>query len=112
LVMAPSTMHHQRPLFLFDDIQQTDGTVSTNDLVSELTGVHAYPNPAKDQLTISSNGKIIQALTLIDLLGNEVIVLYPNVRQVNLNVADLASGIYIARISTFTGTGSIRLVIE
>jgi len=98
--------------FLFDDIQQTDGTVSTNDLVSELTGVHAYPNPAKDQLTISSNGKIIQALTLIDLLGNEVIVLYPNVRQVNLNVADLASGIYIARISTFTGTGSIRLVIE
>jgi hypothetical protein len=98
--------------FLFDDIQQTDGTVSTNDLVSELTGVTAYPNPAKNQLTISSNGNVIQALTLIDLLGNEVTVLYPNDRRVNLNVTDLASGIYIARISTITGTGSIRVVIE
>ncbi len=98
--------------FLFDDIQQTGGIVSTDENMFELTGVSAYPNPAKDRLTIRSNDTMIQTLTLVDVLGNEVIVLYPNARQVNLNVADLSSGIYFARISTITGMGSIRVVIE
>ena len=98
--------------FLFDDIQQTTSVLSTEELISEFPGLSAFPNPANDMLTIRSEEQIIRTITLFDVLGNEVSFIQPNDQQVVIDVSELASGVYIAKISTLTEQGSIRLIIE
>lgn len=98
--------------FLFDDIQQTSPIVSTEDHFIDLPGLYAFPNPAIDLLTIRSDEQIIRAISLFDVLGNEVAVLQPNSLQVTMDISDLASGVYIARVSTLKGRGSLRLLID
>ena len=98
--------------FLFDDIQQTNGTVGIADLESSLSKLSAYPNPATDQLTIRSEREIISSIVLFDPLGKEVKALLPNQTSVLIDVADLTQGVYFARITTFNGTSSLRIIIE
>ena len=98
--------------FLFDDIEQVSSSLGVDDEVLSIDGVFAYPNPAKDRLTIRSEHKAIDKIMLFDILGNQMNVLYPNNLEVNIDVSNFASGMYIAKISTATGVGSIRFVIE
>jgi hypothetical protein len=99
--------------FLFDDIEQVASSLSIdNDQQLNTDSVYSYPNPAKDRLTISSNNKTIKKITLFDIVGNQVSVLHPNSLEVTFDVTNLTSGMYIARISTATGVGSIKLMIE
>ena len=97
--------------FLFDDIEQTS-TLSTNNQLSNIEGVTSYPNPAKDRLTINSVNKIIEKIVLFDILGNQVIVMQPNSQNVTIDVSNFASGVYIAKISTPLGVGSLKLIIQ
>ena len=97
--------------FLFDDIEQTNGIVGMDEL-SQLKGVMCFPNPAKDRLTFSSEENTIVQITLLDILGNTVTVLSPNSLNANIDIADFAAGVYIAKISTNTQVGSIKLIIE
>jgi hypothetical protein len=100
--------------FLFDDIEQVSNTLSDGfDQLSIIKGeLSSYPNPAKDQLTIRSENKIIETLYLFDILGNQIKALYPNSLKINIDVSDLSSGVYIAKVITLSGTGSIKLIIE
>lgn len=99
--------------FLFDDIQQTneDGTTGIQN-IREISGLNCYPNPVKDRLTITSESQEITTVFLYDILGNQVLAISPNSPLVTIDVADLASGVYIARISTATEVGSMKLIIE
>lgn len=98
--------------FLFDDIQQTLPVLGIGDQLSPLDGVYAYPNPASDQMTITSENAAIETVTLFDILGKQVAVLYPNSRNVTIDVTGFSKGIYIAKVSTPAGLGSIKLVVE
>jgi hypothetical protein len=98
--------------FLFDDIQQVATLSDGIDQTLNLDDISIYPNPAKDILTISSKNKSIKTIALFDILGNQVTVLNPNSLSATIDVSDFASGIYIARISTPTATGSLKVVIE
>lgn len=98
--------------FLFDDIEQV---ITLSDGLNEIFNideVSAYPNPAKQVMTINSTNKEIETITVFDILGNKVKSLQPNSRKMTIDVSDFASGIYIAKISTASGSGSIKLVIE
>jgi hypothetical protein len=99
--------------FLFDDIQQTNenGTTGIQD-IGGIAEINCYPNPAKDRLTISSENQEITTVFLFDILGNQVLALSPNSPLVNIDVTDFATGVYIARISTATEVGSMKLIIE
>jgi hypothetical protein len=46
------------------------------------------------------------------MLGNQVIVIQPNSLKATINVSTFASGVYIAKITTPSGSGSIKLIIE
>lgn len=99
--------------FLFDDIKQVATTLSDGNTQSfNIESISSYPNPANDYITISSKSKTIKTITLFDILGNQVKVLHPNALKFTMDVADLASGIYIAKISTPLALGSIKLIIE
>ena len=99
--------------FLFDDIKQVVTTLNTEtNQLSKIDGIQSYPNLAKDVLTITSDNKTIIRITLFDVLGNQVKVLHPNSIKATINVANFASGVYIAKISTPTGSRNIQLIIE
>lgn len=98
--------------FLFDDIEQVATLSDGIDQTFNIDEITMYPNPAKDLLTINSKTESIRTITLFDILGNQVSVLNPNSREVNMDVSNLSSGIYIAKISTLKGVGSTKLIIE
>ncbi len=98
--------------FLFDDIQQTNGSGTTGIAdISKTNTLHHFPNPAKNNLTITSSG-IIQSIHLFDLLGNQVLEQHPESLNVTMDVSVFRSGIYIARISRPSGIQSIKIIIE
>ena len=99
--------------FLFDDIDQTLPVLGIgNNQISQLEGVYAYPNPAQSTLTIRSEYENIEQINLFDMLGKQVSVFYPNSPNMTIDVAHLSKGIYIAKVSTPAGVGSIKLSIE
>ena len=98
--------------FLFDDIEQVATLSDGIDQTFNIDEVKSYPNPAKDFLTISSKNKSIKTITLFNILGIQVTTLYPNSREVTIDVSNFASGVYIAKISTLEGVGSIKLILE
>ncbi|HKL39437.1 MAG TPA: T9SS type A sorting domain-containing protein, partial [Cryomorphaceae bacterium] len=96
--------------FYFDDIQQT-GPTGLREL-TRLEGVHTFPNPAKDHVTISSEKEVIQTIILFDSQGREVLALQPNNRNVLIDVAALPSGLYVAKVSTTRQVGTLKVVVE
>lgn len=99
--------------FLFDDIEQTTDEVPTAiDARLDSEWLQAFPNPAKDFITLSSNNQEIEHISLFDILGNQVSELQTNSRQVTLSISDLARGIYMARISTSAEKSYIKFIIE
>ena len=98
--------------FLFDDIQIVANLSDGNNEILNMDEVSTFPNPANDVLTISSKNKTIKTITLFNLLGNKITVLHPNSREVTIDVANFASGLYIAKILTSKGEGSIKFIIE
>ncbi len=99
--------------FLFDDIKQTTKILSTgkNQLL-HADRVYGYPIPATSQLTIFSENNPIEAIVLFDIFGNQLIELQPQNREVIIDIANLANGIYIAKYTTLEGTGSIRFIVQ
>jgi hypothetical protein len=96
--------------FLFDDIQIVANLSDGTDETLTMDDVFMYPNPSKDSVTISSKNKNLKTIALFDILGNQILLLQPNSRNTTLDISDLASGIYIAKIETEVGFGSLRLI--
>ncbi|MFH6769744.1 T9SS type A sorting domain-containing protein [Gaetbulibacter aquiaggeris] len=99
--------------FLFDDIEIKSNVLSNGiDQSLNIVHVNAFPNPTKDVVTISSKNKIIKNITLYNLLGKEIIKLQPNSLSTIIDISHFAKGIYIAKISTSSGIGSLKLLKE
>lgn len=97
--------------FLFDDIQLTNGTLNTN-RSAEITGISCFPNPAKDQVTVSSAIDGIVQIAVFDVLGNQVANLRPNALNTTVDVSGFARGLYILQISTAEETTGLKLVVD
>jgi hypothetical protein len=96
--------------FLFDDIQIIANLSDGNDETLNMDDVLMYPNPSKDIVTISSKNKNLKTVALFDILGHQVLLIKPNNKETTFNISNLASGIYIAKIETEAGFGSLKLM--
>ncbi|WP_051719116.1 M36 family metallopeptidase [Hymenobacter sp. IS2118] len=82
--------------------------------------LEAYPNPAQDLLTVRTqlNSVVPMQVTVLDLLGKVVMrtisVPAAQMRQngVALNTSQLASGIYVVRVTSSEGTMSTKVSIQ
>lgn len=87
----------------------TDFALSSSSF-SQINGLKMYPNPAKNNLFIETaiNGDI--NVSIVNMLGKEVV----NTKAVNntVNVANLTSGIYIVKITEEGKTSTKKLIIE
>jgi hypothetical protein len=70
------------------------------------------PNPAKDYITISNSENILlNSISITDLNGRIVKQnSYSNVTNVQVNISDLASGVYMMNITSDKGSVTKKII--
>lgn len=77
----------------------------------ESNELNIFPNPATNQLNIQSE-ETIEEVTLINQLGQRVLVVETKEKRLALNTSDLQSGIFLLNIRTSTGIINKQVVIN
>jgi hypothetical protein len=72
-----------------------------------------FPNPANDIVTVTSNDIVIDSIEFTDINGRTV----KNVNTIGsnesqINISDLAQGVYMMKITSDKGTATKKLVVE
>ena len=88
----------------------TSFTVNISVSLDELQGItlNLFPNPANQEVNIALNGAALESVVIIDQFGRTVKV--SNVS--NINVSDLATGVYQVILYTDKGNITRRLVVS
>ena len=98
-------------MFMVDDFKVTSATLATNDVLA--SKFSTFPNPVMDVLTLSAGeGVQISDIQITDLNGRVVkSVKYTDaMSELQVNVADLSSGMYLLNISSDKGTATKKIV--
>ena len=99
----------------------TDSSTTINHSTSNVNNnnenkIMIYPNPAVDIINIdlpnSSDNKQFE-LTLTDILGNVVTVNYKYAQKsININVSNLARGVYFLKISNNSYVKTEKIILK
>ena len=88
---------YNTPLFYcIDDFTTADGPLAVTEISSETFSV--YPNPAQNILTVSAVNGSVSAVYLYNMNGEQVRSANGNTNAFQLNIEDLAAGVYTLRI--------------
>jgi uncharacterized delta-60 repeat protein len=87
----------------------TSGLVGIEDIV-EVSSFNIYPNPVKNQLTITAENEKINNIKIMDVTGKILQVFEEN--PTTINVADLTKGFYLLQIQTDKGIATKRFIKE
>jgi hypothetical protein len=68
-----------------------------------------YPNPVKDVLTVSYANEIT-SVTVVNLLGQQVISLQPNATEVKVDMSALAQGTYLVTMRSGKAAKTVKIV--
>ncbi len=91
-----------------DDIRVlSSGTDNVDDVVLS-SEIEIYPNPANDFVTIKTHNNIGDLITISDILGRTLITEEVTSDDIQINIADLAKGLYIIKV----GNKSEKLIIS
>ena len=91
-----------------DDIRVlSSGTDNVDDVVLS-SEVEIYPNPANDFVTIKTHNNIGDLITISDISGRTLITEEVTDDDIQINIADLAKGLYIIKV----GNKSEKLIIS
>ncbi len=78
-----------------------------NILPSPSVSISIFPNPATDELNITSANKITN-ITISNMIGQTVYMHDYNAEQVQIDVADLPNGVYFAKINEVKVTRFVK----
>lgn len=78
----------------YDNLYLHKNTLAT--ATFEKSGIKMYPNPANNNFTIEANTNV-EKVSIINLIGQEVISRTPNSKVTTLDISNLESGVYIVR---------------
>ena len=73
------------------------------------TNFKLYPNPSKQNWTVSSKD-FIESIQVLDVLGKTIHTAYPQSNHYEVEGTYLTSGIYLAKIETASGSATLKLV--
>ena len=93
--------------YYYDDIQVADIPLNNNDDL--FSTVVSYPNPVINTWNIQGQ-ETITSIEIFNLLGQKVLSINPNTPNVELNLSNLQSNIYIARLNIGNQTKTIRII--
>jgi len=94
---------------LFLDTIELTSVLSTNEFVANKFTVS--PNPTKDLLSISSANNLISTIAIKDLNGRVVMQRgFNKVSQAQVNVAELATGVYMMSVTSDAGSFTKKII--
>ncbi|MBP5711193.1 MAG: T9SS type A sorting domain-containing protein [Bacteroidales bacterium] len=73
------------------------------DEVNASSSVVLYPNPAQNEISLRAS-ETMSTIAIYDMFGKNVANYQADAAEVQINVSDLASGMYLAKIGTANGT--------
>ncbi len=76
----------------------------------ETLNVSAFPNPSNSDWNISTGNQTMTSIEVYDTLGKKVRAISVNSNKAAISTNGLASGLYIANVSTPSGQKTIQLV--
>lgn len=89
------------------------GGMGVSDMNGAEAGFMIYPNPAKDQITVLSEGAELKNITVTDMTGRVVMKNSAvNKSSVRLDISQLAPGVYVVQGNTSKGNVSKRIVVK
>jgi hypothetical protein len=77
---------------------------------NSISGLKIYPNPVKNLLNITSDSFEAKTVAIYNVLGK--VVLSEKVTNAPVNVANLAKGVYVVKVTEEGKTATRKLVIE
>ena len=77
---------------------------------NSISGLKVYPNPAKNNLFISSDSNEIKQVEIYNVLGK--VVLNTKVTNAPINISTVSAGVYVVKITEAGKTATRKLVIE
>jgi uncharacterized membrane protein len=80
--------------------------LSTNSV--EKVDLSVFPNPVRDVLNIRSTSEVV-SVDVFDVLGKKVMS-FNEINSGAINLSPLASGLYIAKLNTETGSKTVKLI--
>ncbi|MBL0012697.1 MAG: T9SS type A sorting domain-containing protein [Flavobacterium sp.] len=70
-----------------------------------------YPNPTNRSWNfVSTSDKNITAIQIIDMLGKTVMTINPAATSANVDASNITSGLYFAKVTTTSGTETVKLM--
>ena len=107
---SPANTAGQQALFV-DNLVITQ-TLSANEYVADKFST--YPNPVKNIISISNSENInVKSISISDLNGRVVKTeIFSNVSDININVSELSSGMYLLNINSGQGIVTKKIVKE
>ncbi|MDX1462939.1 MAG: T9SS type A sorting domain-containing protein, partial [Marinirhabdus sp.] len=100
------------PIDILQDLYDAFLSVEENKLLNK---IEAFPNPVHNSLQLQMDTSLRwNSIALIDVLGKQVQYLenLSNENQATIDVSDLKSGVYFARVQTDEGLATIRIIKE
>lgn len=87
----------------------TSTILSVANPIASSQEVNYFPNPAKDIVTFSSENTI-ENITIFNLLGQEVVSKQVNSEDFSIDISNLSSGTYIAKLKNNGKIQTVKLV--
>ncbi|MEM6515715.1 MAG: T9SS type A sorting domain-containing protein [Bacteroidota bacterium] len=84
---------------------------SLNILNNDTVDFKVYPNPTKGEINLESD-EVIEDLSIFDSRGRILLSINPNLKDVNVSLKHLNTGIYFLKIKTFSGVGSKKIMLK
>lgn len=83
--------------------------LSTNSFNNKAFSVS--PNPTNNTWNfVSTSGKNIVSIQIVDVLGKTVIAINPSATSANIDATSINNGLYFAKVTTTAGTESVKLM--
>lgn len=89
----------------------TDTLLGTTEISNQDTAVNVYPNPAQNTINIKGTSLGFNAITITDANGRAVKTLkVDTTTETQMNISDLAPGVYFMAISSESGSVTKKIV--
>lgn len=92
-----------------DNILLTVNSVLSNETFTA-SQIKMYPNPASSVLNISAADQVIEKVSILNVLGQEVTSQQPNSNMTSIDVASLQAGVYVVKTMINGKSSSTRFV--
>lgn len=91
----------------FDDFEVQTKTLSNDKKI--IDGFTYGPNPAKGELRLKAK-VILEKATIYNILGKQIMSVNGSSKEMNLNLSNFSSGIYLVKVQSGETTQTVRIV--